>query len=130
VSAQELSFRLASEPGSVAESRRLVGDALSVWGVDGLLAATVALLASELVTNAVLHAVPPIDLTLGWNDPRLRVAVSDGEDRMPELVEPSRPEGDGGYGLRLVEVLSHAWGAVRRAGGGKVVWFEIERNLR
>ena len=112
----------------MAEARRFVRDALSVWGIDGALAQTVALLVSELVTNAVLHAVPPIDLTLDWEDPLLRVEVSDGANRMPEMIEPPRPAGRGGYGLHLVEQLSHTWGAARRVPRGKVVWFEIERN--
>jgi hypothetical protein len=44
------------------------------------------------------------------------------------MVEPPRPAGDGGYGLLLIERLSHEWGAARRLGGGKVVWFEMHRN--
>ena len=119
-------FRLEPEPGAIVESRRLVRDALEVWGVDGL-ATVVALLASELVTNALLHAEPPIDLTFDWNDPVVRVGVSDGGDGMPEM--PALPlEGDGGFGLRLVESLSDEWGTERRVGGGKVVWFELGRS--
>jgi anti-sigma regulatory factor (Ser/Thr protein kinase) len=125
---QTLSLRLAPEPEAVAESRHFVGDVLSVWGVYEMLVATVVLLADELVTNAILHAVPPIDLTLNWDDPVLRVEVSDGEDHLPVMLEPPRPAGDGGYGLLLIERLSHEWGAARRVGGGKVVWFEMHRN--
>jgi anti-sigma regulatory factor (Ser/Thr protein kinase) len=124
---QTLSVRLLPEPEAVAESRRFVGDVLAVWGVDEMLAVTVPLLADELVTNAILHGLPPIDLTLNWDDPVLRVEVSDSEDELPVMVEPPRPAGDGGYGLLLIEQLSHQWGAARRANGGKIVWFEMNR---
>jgi anti-sigma regulatory factor (Ser/Thr protein kinase) len=123
---QQLSVRLVAEAASIAEARRFVHDALSVWSVDSTFADTVALLASELVTNAVLHAEPPIDLTLDWDDPRLRVEVSDGGNQMPEVITPLPPAGRGGYGLRLVEDLARAWGASRRSPHGKIVWFDIE----
>jgi anti-sigma regulatory factor (Ser/Thr protein kinase) len=126
LNAQELSVRLAPEPTAVAEARVFIRDVLGVWGVDGMLAQTAGLLASELVTNSILHAAPPIDLTLDWTEPRLRVEVRDRAQRMPEMVEPPRPAGRGGYGLHIIEQLSHAWGA-RLMTEGKVVWFEIRR---
>lgn len=120
---EELSFRLAHEPDAVAEARHLLREVLAVWGIDDGLVVIVALLASELVTNAILHAVPPIDLTLDWDERVLRVEVSDGDDRLPVMVEPPRPADDGGYGLLLIERLSHAWGAAPapRRGQGRVV---------
>jgi two-component sensor histidine kinase len=125
MSVQELSVRLVPEPPSIGEARHFVRDALSVWGVDVTCADTVALLVSELVTNSILHAVPPIDLTLDRKDQLLRVEVSDGANQMPEMIEPPRPAG-GGYGLHLVEQLSDTWGTARRVPQGKTVWFEIE----
>jgi anti-sigma regulatory factor (Ser/Thr protein kinase) len=125
LSVQELSVRLVPEPPSIGEARHFVHDALSVWAVDGRRADTVALLVSELVTNAIVHAVPPIDLTLDRKDQLLRVEVSDGANQMPEMIEPPRPAG-GGYGLHLVEQLSDTWGIARRGPQGKLVWFEIE----
>jgi anti-sigma regulatory factor (Ser/Thr protein kinase) len=125
---QELSFRLTQETAAVAEARHLLREVLAVWGLDETLTATVTLLASELVTNAIVHATPPIDLTLDWDDPLLRVEVSDGDDQLPVMVEPPRPAGDGGYGVLLIEHFSHGWGAAPRVGGGKVVWFEMNRD--
>jgi len=121
------SFRIAPELEAIGESRLVIRDALNGWGVDRTLADIVVLLASELVTNALVHARPPIELMIDWKDPHLRVGVSDGEDRMPEMVEPPR-RADGGYGLHVIEQLSREWGAARRVGGGKIVWFELERR--
>jgi len=130
MSVHELSFRLPREPDSVAEARRLVRDVLATWGIDGALAGTVALLVSELVTNAVLYGAPPIDLTLDFDDAALRAEVRDGADRMPEQAVAPRGRGNGGYGLRIVEQLAHDWGVERHGGGGKSVWFAIERGPR
>jgi anti-sigma regulatory factor (Ser/Thr protein kinase) len=126
LTAHELSVRLDPIPRSISEARRFARDVLSLWGIDGNLADLVALLASELVTNALLHGAPPIDLDLAWRDPRVRVEVSDSAEQMPVMAEPPRPRGRGGFGLHLIERLSLAWGSDHRPTGGKVVWFELE----
>src|SRR5436190_1304063 len=82
-----------------------------------ILAEVAELLAGELVTNAVLYAGTPIDIHLAWSDghaPRLAVRVCDETDTMPQIVEPPRPAGHGGYGLRLLERFSTDWGVERR----------------
>ena len=126
---RSLSARLESTPLAVRETRRFVRDILRVWDAE-ILAETAELLAGELVTNAVLYAETPIDVSLAWSDgdaPRLRVNVCDEADPMPQIVEPPRPRGRGGYGLRLVERFSNDWGVERRDSGGKCVWFEVGR---
>jgi anti-sigma regulatory factor (Ser/Thr protein kinase) len=126
---RSLSARLESTPLAVRETRRFVRDILRVWDAE-ILAETAELLAGELVTNAVLHAGTPIDVRLAWSDgeaPRLQVNVCDETDAMPQIVEPPRPTGHGGYGLRLVERFSNDWGVERRDSGGKCVWFEVGR---
>jgi len=112
-----------SEPRSVALVRRYAVDACTAHGW-GASADTVALLASEVATNAVLHAYGPeirvriLDLGL-----RLRVEVFDGS---PVLPVPRRAAAgaEDGRGLALVAALAVAWGADARP-GGKTSWFEI-----
>ena len=126
---RSLSARLESTPLAVRETRRFVRDILRVWDAE-ILGETAELLAGELVTNAVIYAGTPIDVHLAWSDgdaPRLRVNVCDEADTMPEIVEPPRPRGHGGYGLRLLERFSNDWGVERRDRGGKCVWFEVGR---
>jgi anti-sigma regulatory factor (Ser/Thr protein kinase) len=89
------------------------------------------LLASELVTNSVLHAGVGPDAEIGVlvsvSDELIRVAVSDpGSEQTPHIVEPD-PAEPGGMGLFMVERLSHRWGVERRGSRGTTVWFEIER---
>ncbi|MFJ3879885.1 ATP-binding protein [Streptomyces sp. NPDC090077] len=90
----------------------------------------VAQVVAELATNAVVHgSVPGRDFELGLRhlDGVLRVEVSDAHSgKQPDL----RPAGDGhGYGLRIVEELSDAWGVTGRV-IGKTVWAEVARRGR
>lgn len=88
---------------------------------------TLALLVSELVSNAVVHSDAPatsvIDLCarlLGAGG--VRVEVTDrgsGFDLVPR--DPERLEG--GYGLYLVDTQATNWGVDRRC--GTCVWFEL-----
>ena len=127
---RSLSARLESTPLAVRETRRFVRDILRVWDAE-ILAETAELLAGELVTNAVLYAGTPIDVHLAWSDghaPRLRVKVCDENDTMPQFVEPPRPAGHGGYGMRMLERFSTDWGVEPCDHGGKCVWFEVGRT--
>ena len=87
------------------------------------------LLASEVVTNAVLHAhvgaAGRIALSVTTGPGAVRVAVTDpGAETTPEVQEldPSVP---GGMGLFLVEQISSCWGVDRMPGGANEVWFEL-----
>jgi len=80
----------------------------------------VVLLASELVTSAVLHAerVPdgPIELSAACERGRTRVEIRDqGEGFADELSD--------GYGIRVLAAASDRWGIEHD--GGTRVWFEL-----
>src|SRR5688572_16915875 len=61
----------------------------------------VALVVTELVTNAVLHGDPPIDLDLSSSSGQIRGRVSDGSTVSPKHV--ANPDERGGFGLRIVD---------------------------
>ncbi len=82
-----------------------------------------ALLTSELVTNAVLHAGTPMCVTLHILPDRIRVDVADGSPTFPAIKEYGR-EAATGRGLTLFNTLASDWG-VRAVEGGKIVWFEV-----
>ncbi len=82
----------------------------------------IALLTSELVTNAVRHAATPAEMLVQVSDRTVRVEVHDATSGP---VQPRQPDTNGGRGLRLVELLSDRWGVDARP-PGKSVWFEID----
>ncbi|GGQ67839.1 ATPase [Kitasatospora griseola] len=125
---------LDAASGAVARSREFTRRALLAWGwlpardADGRAAAEdVLLMTSELVTNACQHAVGPYALELTRCGPLLRVAVCDGDDRMPVLRARCAPARPGGHGLRVVDRLAAVWGSEPVPGGGKRVWLETLR---
>jgi anti-sigma regulatory factor (Ser/Thr protein kinase) len=83
----------------------------------------VALLVSELVSNAIGHSDGPIGLRLRCTQRVLCVEVSDGDTRRPRLRDAG-PEDEAGRGLHLVDRLADRWG-VRPLPDGKVVWCEV-----
>jgi anti-sigma regulatory factor (Ser/Thr protein kinase) len=127
--AREMSRRVpTADLAAVAEVRRLVREVLRRWGVPGFVD-TAELLASELVTNALVHtdddALFVVRLSGGGPaDHRLRVEVHDRAARRPQPRDPEQ-HSTSGRGLMLVRSLSDAWG-VRPQGPGKAVWFELQ----
>jgi anti-sigma regulatory factor (Ser/Thr protein kinase) len=107
---------------SAGEARRFVRSSLNGSIADDL-ADVIVLLTSELVSNAVLHAHSPLQVTVTLPDATLRVAVTDQSDRWP-VVRQINESGEGGRGMVLVEQLSDAWGVVPM-GTGKTVWFSV-----
>jgi len=103
--------------------------AATVTSLSPLAADALALLTSELVSNAVNHAgmTATEDILLRLLDgTRLRVEVVDsgpGFEPPNAWTDGERPNG---WGLLLVDRLAAAWG-VEPEGGGNKVWFELDR---
>jgi anti-sigma regulatory factor (Ser/Thr protein kinase) len=117
-----LSVDLPPEPSSASRARTLAREQLGpAYPVDTL--NTVALLVTELVTNAILHARTPLHLTLDSCDGHVRICVEDESQQQPA---PQRYESDAvtGRGLALVEQLASSWG-VDPTPSGKAVWCEV-----
>jgi len=106
----------------VVEARRFVTSALAGWGVAD---PDVALLVSELATNAVLHARSDFTVRVDLEDSgRLRVEVQDRNSRLPTFAAVG-PEAYSGRGLTLLQHLSAAWGVDAHGADGKTIWFEL-----
>jgi anti-anti-sigma regulatory factor/anti-sigma regulatory factor (Ser/Thr protein kinase) len=116
---------LAPIPPAAATARAFVRDLLGYWQLalaDTTLVDRAVLLASELVTNAVVHARTELRLRVELRGELLHLAVRGGSPRLLRLVTIPDPEAEGGRGLWLVEQLARAWGVNRHPDGGKVVW--------
>ena len=122
--AVQVRAELPGEPADAGDARRLVTRTLREWRLDHL-QDTAALLVSEVVTNAVLHARTRLALELERRGSTVRVTVSDRSERLPQ---PRRadPEAGTGRGLGLVASLATAWGTAPGAEPWrKDVWFEL-----
>ena len=93
--------------------------------IDRDLLASIELLMSELVTNAVLHASSAARLDVHVTRANIRVEVFDDDATLPEL-RPLDTMRSGGRGLQLVDAIASRWGSEPQR-TGKVVWFEMDR---
>ncbi|MER7373768.1 SpoIIE family protein phosphatase [Streptomyces lanatus] len=117
-----VSWEVPVDPAAVADVRARATRQVAAWGF-GELAMTTELIVSELVTNAIRYAEPPIRLRL-LRDSRLTCEVADASSTAPRLRH-ARSTDEGGRGLFLVAQLAHRWGA-RYTADGKIIWAEQE----
>jgi anti-sigma regulatory factor (Ser/Thr protein kinase) len=131
-----LQVRLAADAASVPAARRFVADGLTAWGDGGLVDAA-ELVASELSSNAALHASAEfMHVTLERAADAaggVRIAVEDDGPVGVEAVLARTLGGDGldwdeldatGRGLAIVAMLAGRWG-VDRTTRGKRVWADL-----
>ncbi len=118
-------LEIAPEPRSVRAARAWVVTALQELGRADL-ADAAELGVSELVTNAILHADPPIVVRVGGTPAHPRVEVHDTSAVPPrprDMNDEERLLATVGRGLGIVSMYSSTWGA-EVSTQGKVVWFE------
>ncbi|MGH3330107.1 MAG: ATP-binding protein [Nocardioidaceae bacterium] len=115
-------LRLEPRPDCVGEARRLVRRALIDSGHENLIDSA-ALAVSELVTNALVHAGTPIELSVRILGDGIRVEIADGSPHLPSPRGYAVTAGTG-RGLVMVQELVDDWGA-EPCPDGKVVWFQL-----
>lgn len=113
----------------VAQVRRALRSFLREWNRDAFLD-DLELLASEVVTNALIHAQSDVDVRLREYPDRIRMEVRDSDPHPPVPVvilntdEDELRQAESGRGLLIVEAVASAWGS-SPVGPGKVTWFEV-----
>jgi anti-sigma regulatory factor (Ser/Thr protein kinase) len=117
---------LPNDARSVKVARDTVASTLAVMGWPEHAIDRARVVASELVTNAVLHTASSVELTVRVDDECFIEVSDDAPAELPQLAERGelRP---GGMGLYLVEALASEWG-VERDPGRKVVWARMARQ--
>lgn len=97
---------------------------MASWALLDEVADTATLLASELVTNALVHGRGDVELRLRLTRDRLLVEVEDAGEHLPRRRRAT-PEEEGGRGLHMVSTLADRWGT-RHTDVGKLVWAELD----
>ncbi|MFF3501884.1 ATP-binding protein [Streptomyces sp. NPDC003247] len=125
----EYVWRLPPVTGAVSAVRQHAGVVLAHWGVSPETADEALLVVSELLTNALVHALPPAELRLSWfrggGLGTLRVEVSDGGP-VPAAgsactdVDPD----EHGRGETIVHALATRYGTDVHP-GGVTRWAEL-----
>lgn len=123
----EVVRRWRREARCVPLARAELRKALADWGLSEL-EGDALLVASELITNAVRHAVAPRDREIETRYVRrsegVRIEVHDACALRPE-VGPPAAAADGGRGLFLVAAIADRWAVGDRIGPGKRIWAEL-----
>jgi anti-sigma regulatory factor (Ser/Thr protein kinase) len=120
---------VSAEAGSVPAARDFTLAAVRRWGTPQS-RQDIAVVVSELVTNALRHALPgrggtepqgPVRLGLLQHGCWLLCAVADPGKAAPVPRTPG-VLAEAGRGLQMVRVLSDQWGYTTPSDEGKVVW--------
>jgi anti-sigma regulatory factor (Ser/Thr protein kinase) len=124
--------RLPPEALSAARARGFVSGTLLDHDLLHLLE-PVRLTASELATNAILHAHTDFTLTLMGLRTKVILAVEDAvEDHIPSMDLPPVTQvmamAPRGRGLGIVSHLSQEWGVTTDHPGFKTVWASFPRQ--
>ena len=119
----------SAEAASVCAARDFTLATLRLWGTPHS-SQDIAIVVSELVTNALRHALPgagdtgsrrPVLLGLLQHGRWLLCAVADPGNAAPVPRTPG-VLAETGRGLQMVCALSDQWGYTTPSGEGKVVW--------
>lgn len=116
--------RLATDADAPRAARDAAAAMLGRLGCGDARAEDLALVVSELVTNAVLHGSGgELELRLDGTPSTLRIEVSDG-GTATFAWPPASPNGH--WGLNLVSIFSDRAGVIREP--STCVWCELDLN--
>ncbi|CAM5649104.1 ATP-binding protein [Streptomyces viridochromogenes] len=116
---------LVHHPAAAGTARSITRGVLEDWHVDQAAMESVLLVVSELVTNAVEHALPPVVLRLHWDriGDRVWVGVTDGGPAQADGAWTSScTQEEHGRGLAVVEVLTSGHGTRTHSNGAATHW--------
>ncbi|MFJ2557323.1 MULTISPECIES: ATP-binding protein [unclassified Streptomyces] len=109
--ALRLSLTFRAHPHRVAHMRRIAGTVLRQDDIGGDAVATVQLLVSEIVTNAVVHGkAERVRFSLSYDRNGIVLIEVDDHSPAPVAVRLPGPDEESGRGMFLVSELARAWG--------------------
>ncbi|MEU9339731.1 ATP-binding protein [Streptomyces sp. NPDC048278] len=119
--ASEYVFPMPPVAGAVPDVRRRAGAVLAAWKVSPDVIEDALLIVSELLTNAIVHALPPAVLRLSWTHDAglgtLRIEVTDSGPARTAGQPPADIDPDEhGRGEEIVHALATRYGIHTRPG--------------
>ena len=118
-------LELSADPRSIRVARGFLASIARDLDLPTDTVSVAELALSEIVTNAVVHGLPPIVLHVQGTASRLEVSVSDASPAQPRADE-TRLDATGGRGLAIVAAVAGEWGCVPDPSGpGKRIWFSV-----
>ncbi|XVQ85681.1 ATP-binding protein [Microbispora siamensis] len=115
-------------PQAVSDIRHRALGVLAAWGTSGAAAQEAVLVICEMVTNAVLHALPPAELRLllcAEDDHEvIRVEVTDA-GAAPVWPGTGASPDESGRGALVVDALAIRHGSVSRPCGTTTWWADL-----
>ncbi|MCU1399312.1 MAG: ATP-binding protein [Acidimicrobiales bacterium] len=116
----DVAFEFGNDPAAPRAARTALGP---LHLEPGAFAADVSLVASELVSNVVLHTGQGGHLH-AWDADPLRLEVHDHDPTLPTPAE--HVDEHGGRGLEIVDDIADEWGT-RLDEEGKTMWANFRR---
>ncbi|MGW7359965.1 ATP-binding protein [Streptomyces sp. NPDC054802] len=115
---------MSADAKDVGRTRRLAKEFLDDLKISMATLDDALLVISELVTNAVLHAVPPATLRVRCTQQRLlRIEVTDGGPR-PEPPSTADRHEEHGRGMIIIDSMAVRHGTFSHV-GGFTCWAEL-----
>lgn len=123
-------WRFDVDPHAPGRARSRVRDLCRRWGLASEIREAAEIVVTELVTNAVEHALSPSVVEVERHGDAFRMTVRDygaGSDHdIPDATSWRAPPTSSprGRGLAMVAAVSRAWGVLRHP-DGKTIWAEM-----
>jgi anti-sigma regulatory factor (Ser/Thr protein kinase) len=115
---------LTPDLAKAAGVRQLLDRLLASWRLNGRVDENdLKLVATELTTNAIVHAAVPETVTIRYLGDVVRVEVADASAH-PIRTKDDDAQAESGRGLHIVDALATDWGVDTKA-GVKRVWCDI-----
>jgi anti-sigma regulatory factor (Ser/Thr protein kinase) len=121
------SLELSPDPTSPRVARNFVRAVLAESNVDRSTIEDAALLATELVTNSVIHASTDITLDVAVDAGAVHIAVTDSDMGKPVLQDQNN-DATTGRGLFVLDRVASEWDVVYGA-SSKTVRFSLTNDL-
>lgn len=115
-------LHLGPKPSSPRLAREFVRQVLGDRGIDSRTVDDAALVTTELVTNAVIHARTESVLEVEVEGDRILVSVSDSSLETPKLRHPAQTDTNG-RGVRILDALAAHWDVALRPNGKTVRFY-------